>query len=114
MYYSGLGLLAIGIYAAAFFVCWMLSFFLTKDSNYIFDNIFLALTAFGISSVPGWFLGKYLNEKNPLTVEEFFDGKRQTVVKPRHKIYSLAMEYWGFIFAGISFAALLGKKLGLF
>ena len=114
MYYSGLGLLAIGIYAIIFFLCWILSFVLTKDSNYIFDNAFLTLLAFGISSVPVWFIGKYLNEKNPLRVEEFFNGKRQTVVIPRHKIYSLAMEYWGFIFAGISFVALLAKKLGLF
>ena len=60
------------------------------------------------------FFKKVLIEKNPLRVEEFFDGVRQIIIKPRHKIYSLAMEYWGFIFAAISFAALLAKKLGLF
>ncbi len=114
MIYSGLGLLAVGIYGMMFFICWAVLFYLTKDNNYFFDNIFVCLFSMSIASVPVWFIGKWLNGRNPLRVREFVDGKHIIVTKPRHTIYNLQMEYWGFIFAVFSIVVLIAKKVNLF
>lgn len=113
MIYSGLGILAVAIYAATFFLVWLTLHFLKEDSDF-FNNLWICLFACSISAFVVWFIGRWMNNLHPLQVLEFIDGERRVISKPRHTIYTLEMEYWGIIFGCITFFAITGKKFGWF
>ena len=115
MIYSGLGILAIAIYASTFILVWLAMLFLTGEQRVrSFSNLWICLIACTAAALAVWFIGRWMNKLNPLQVLEFTDGERRIVSRPRHTIYTLEMEYWGIIFGCITFFAIVGKKIGLF
>ncbi len=113
MIYSGFGLLAPAIYGIVLFALWNISFYFTQDRNFFFNQIWLSLLSFAVAGICVWFFGRWLNRLNPFQAQEFVEGERRVVSKPRHTIYALEMEYWGLIFAGASVVFLLVNKLNL-
>ena len=89
MIYSGLGPLAILIYAGVFFAFWQVAQTFTDEK--FLSNIWLSICSFFVAGLSVWLIGRWLNKINPLKVLEMRDGERQVVSKPRHTIYSFGM-----------------------
>jgi hypothetical protein len=113
MIYSGLGILAVVIYAITLFAFWLATLLWKGDAGVFFDHALLPVFSFAVAGAAVWFSGRRLNKLNPLQVLEFFEGERRTVLKPRHTIYTLEMEYWGIVFFFLSVIIFSAKKFGL-
>lgn len=113
MIYSGLGILAVGIYLIIFFAFWFVTGYFTGDPKFFSNHVLLPVFSFAVAGAAVWFIGRWMNKLNPLQIIEFNEGERRTVSKPRHTIYTLEMEYWGIIFFFLSVIIFSVKKFGI-
>ena len=97
MIYTGWGVLGLILFLCVMFASLELGTKLFGVSNPFQAHPAFGLGTFALGGLLVWCLGRWMNRR-PLEVEELRETGRVTVLKPRHTIFFVRLEYWGPIF----------------
>ena len=83
---------------------------LFDESNYFAKHTWAQAVSLWIAGAAGWFLGRYLNGRPARVVIDKATGQ-EVLVKPKHDLMFIKLEYWGAIFCVIGLAVLIRGAL---
>mgnify|MGYP000166731658 CR=1 FL=1 len=101
--WSGFGFLAALIPIATLVLGGVLCKWVTGDDTLYDNNLLLRLFSFGLASLLVWFLGKRLNGRPGKILIDPATGQ-PVILKQRHSLFFIPMEYWAFVIALIAIA----------
>jgi hypothetical protein len=83
---------------------------LFDQSNYFAQHSWAQAVSLWIAATASWFLGRYFNGKPPRIVIDKATGQ-EVMLKPKHDLMFIKMEYWGAILFAIGLAVLIRGAL---
>ena len=100
--WSGLGFFVLVVAFATLLLVQAVADAVTGVEGYYSAHSGLQMTALLAAAVVLWFLGRYLNSKPGRRLIDRETGE-EFVLRPRHTLFWIRMEYWAVALAGLAF-----------